>query len=347
MIAYRVIVRRYKMGITLLTIDELLEILKVDNQIEIIQKKEHRNINDQHLLFNDERPPVVGQKSYFRHGNVYVGKHNRYSGMPEHRHDFVEINYMLSGSSVHHVDGETIELHQSEILLMDKDTIQSIDLLNEDDILINILIKKETISTSMLSEMVRNDSLVGKFMMEDTLLANQTTKHFMHFLTNKSDDAVEDVERIITEFFNKKIQYNLKIDSLLELCLIDLARFCDNGNKMEKPESDLLISVLKYIDTFYMTASLADLGHKTGYNAKYLSRKLKSDTRKSFKELVSLKRYQVAINLLKTTDITVTELAYVLGFETPAAVYKMFSKFSDTPPNKNRYNSSKTPSRYK
>ncbi|GJM47979.1 AraC family transcriptional regulator [Weissella soli] len=323
-----------------MTIEQVLELLKVDNNIEAIQKKENRNINDQHLLFSDVNPPIVTGRSFFRHGNIYVGKHNRYSVMPKHRHAFVELNYMLSGQSVHYINGQRIVLKQAEILLLDKNTIQSIEPLGENDILINVLIKNNSMSTAILTTMVSHGSLVGKFMMEAAQKKTNNSVHFIHFETKNHDLAVEDIERIIVEFFDKDMQYMSKINSVMQELLIDLARFYDknNGTIETVPESKLLISILAYIDTNYTNASLNDLGEKIGYNPKYLSRRLKQEFGNSFKEMVNLKRYQVGKNMLETTDATISEVAYCLGFESSGALYKLFSKFSDETPNSLRKN---------
>ena len=49
---------------------------------------------------------------------ITVRKHTRFIDFPEHTHDYVELVYMLSGQTVHIVDGKKIVLKQGELLCM-------------------------------------------------------------------------------------------------------------------------------------------------------------------------------------------------------------------------------------
>ena len=49
---------------------------------------------------------------------ITVRKHTRFIDFPEHTHDYVELVYMLSGQTVHIVDGKIIVLKQGDLLFL-------------------------------------------------------------------------------------------------------------------------------------------------------------------------------------------------------------------------------------
>lgn len=72
---------------------------------------------------------------------------------------------MLSGSCVQYVNDKKIHLKEGELLLLDKEIVQRIDPLEEEDLLINILLKGESITTDIVINMVKSRGLVNEFLL--------------------------------------------------------------------------------------------------------------------------------------------------------------------------------------
>ena len=71
---------------------------------------------------------------------ITVRKHTRFIDFPEHTHDYVELVYMLSGQTVHIVDGKKIVLKQGELLFLGQNSRHAIEKAGENDIALNFII---------------------------------------------------------------------------------------------------------------------------------------------------------------------------------------------------------------
>lgn len=312
--------------------NELIEYLFEDNDVEKEQKVGGYNVNDQNLPFDKVPVPKMPESPFFNEGNIFINKHHRYSEMPAHTHAFVEFNYMLSGSCIQHVNGQKIELQQGELLLMDRETVQCINALGEKDILINILLKENSITSELLMNMVKSNGLVSEF------LLNASSKYgnhenFIHFHCSNDINIQDIIKRLLLEYYNKTNYYMRSMNLLLSLLLIDLTREIEEDNiESFKDSKESIITILRYIEANFKTSTLENTANYFGYNSNYLSNKLKKETGYSFKELVNNTRYKVAIALMNETDYSIETISREIGFETTSSLYKLFAKFNDKTP---------------
>ncbi len=162
------------------TFEQLKTFLMENNEIECRQQIDGQNINDQQLPYETVAVPKMPKNQFFKEGNIFINKHHRYAEMPAHTHEFVEFNYMLSGSCVQYVNDKKIHLKEGELLLLDKEIVQRIDPLEEEDLLINILLKGESITTDIVINMVKSRGLVNEFLLN---ASQEKGKHdeFIHF----------------------------------------------------------------------------------------------------------------------------------------------------------------------
>lgn len=311
---------------------ELRAMLWKENDIERIQRTKGYNVNDQNLPFGEVEIPKMPSGNFFKEGNIFINKHHRYSEMPSHTHEFVEFNYMFSGSCTQYVNEKKVALNEGEILLLDKDIVQRIEPLSEQDILINILLKDESITTDIIINMVKSTGLVNEFLMN---ASNKTGKHdaFIHFHCGKNDEVQEIIQKLIMEYFQKKRYYMRAANLLLSILLIELTRVIEEESLHNYQEEDAeVINILKYIDGHFRQLSLIDLAKEFGYNSNYLSNKLKKDTGKTFQDLINSAKYQTALELMKETDKSIEEIAYDVGFSSLPSLYKLFARFTDKTP---------------
>ena len=127
------------------------------------QREQGMNINDLNLAYHLQTPPK-STGDLFQQGNIHISKHRRYAEVPEHTHDFVEINYMYSGTCLQIINGERIEMEESDVVIIDKEATQRIEYTGQEDILINILLKEETLSTEILNHLASTNNLLSSFL---------------------------------------------------------------------------------------------------------------------------------------------------------------------------------------
>lgn len=94
---------------------------------------------------------------FFKNKDIYISKHNRFADYPYHTHQFLELNYMYSGSSEQVIEGNKETLHEGELLLLDSGCHHSIKATGEKDILINILFRDQQISLEWLTSIKKKN----------------------------------------------------------------------------------------------------------------------------------------------------------------------------------------------
>ena len=83
---------------------------------------------------------VVNEARLFGAGRgISARTHTRYTDFPLHRHNYVEMMIVLSGSITHRIDGEPFTLSTGEVLIMNKHVSHSVERSGKDDIGVNII----------------------------------------------------------------------------------------------------------------------------------------------------------------------------------------------------------------
>ena len=82
--------------------------------------------------------------------------------------------------------------------------------------------------------------------------------------------------------------------------------------------------------------SLNELAALAGFSVSYLSKIFKEETQKSISAYINYVRIENAKKLLTTTDISLVDLAYIVGFEEQSYFTKVFKKLEGIAPGKYR-----------
>lgn len=320
------------MNLDTMTFDEVKNLLWSEHPIETEQREKKHNVNYQNLPYDKEDIPKIPIDYYFDKGNIFISKQYRYALVPQHTHAFVEFNYMLSGTSKQIINGEEFILEQGDILLFDRESVHEIAALGEDDILINILLQEESITTDIIVNMVRSNSLVNQFLMD---ASNSKANHdkFLYFNCSENNMVQEIMKSILIEYYSEKKYYIHSISLQLSVLLIELTRVLEKEN-IEKSANfnGEIIEILKYIDNNSKDINLETLSKFFGYNPNYLSNKIKKETGKSVQSLVNYSRYQSVLELMSNSDKTFEEIAFEVGFKSVPSLYKLIAKYSDLAP---------------
>lgn len=302
--------------------------------IEIQQKRYGKNIND--IAYEEKRNaiPKISKETFFNKGNVYIRKHNRYADMFPHTHEFVEFNYMAKGTSTHIVNGQKLILHEGDILLMDREAVQSIEALGKEDILINILIREDTISTELVLDLAKSSSIVNKFFLNASSEYSNHNKYI--YFNTKNNTAVRSIiENIITEYYTEDSYFMRYINLMISTLIIELSRIVETNQALNtdlNDEDTLFIDILIYIEQHFATVNLKLLSDKFGFNSDYISYKLKLLTGQSFKQIVNERRFEFIEHKLKDTEDTIENIAFQVGYQNSSALYKFLKKYTNQTP---------------
>lgn len=311
------------------------QLLRKITPIEKLQIETGQNINDMHLDYNNQTIPQMPQSDFFKDGNIFINKHHRFSYMPAHTHNFVEFNYMYAGSCTQYINDEKITLKKGDIILMDKDIIQKIDYVGENDILINILVQDNAILTNLLDSLSESDDLVTRFIMNASKV-DAVHNNFITFNITDNQIAIYLIESLILKSYKHDKFHNHSMNLLLSLILTELANTIELQSNESINEQDNLLQILKFINERFTTVSLDEIGTQFGYNKNYIGNKIKKETGQSFQTLIDQKRLTTAKELLIETNYSVAEIAESLGYNSTPSLFRLFAKYNQSTPNEFR-----------
>lgn len=325
------------MGGRVVNHQQLEQYLRKLDPIEEIQIKTRQNINDfdgKELLFEKESNiPRMQEEYFFDKGPIFINKHHRFADMPLHMHSFIEINYIYSGLCKQNINGKKIILQQGQVCLLDKDVPHSIPALGEDDILINIIMKKETFTSSFM-ELIGNTGIVSKFL-ANAVSKNQKHDHYILFHSQDNDNLQYIIKNMMCEFFEERDYSVEMVKFYLPIMFTELMRVYQLDKNFDLPRLSgkaNIIEVLHYIEQHFNDCSLTSLAKKFNFNPNYLGNMLKERTGKTFLELVQMQKMIRASVLLKNTTKSIDDIAFEIGYESSSFFHRKFKQhFGCTP----------------
>ncbi|MBF7139974.1 helix-turn-helix domain-containing protein [Pediococcus pentosaceus] len=302
----------------------LFEILNKEDRIEILQKQGHGiNINNMGLKYGPGLIPKIPKNSFFDKSCVAITKQHRYSYMPAHTHNFIELNYQFSGKSTQYINGREYILTPGQLLVMDSEVIQKYEYMQKNDILVNILLNLSDIPSD--SNFIDNsvDSF-RKFLFNAQDPKNEH-QNYLIFDLSKSPEI-----KLIWEQLFKYALTNMKPfktrELLLIACLSCLPEPKITNIRTLNSTTKSMVDIIKYIETNYKTVTLEKISNHFGYNKNYISNKIKDYTGLSFIDLLDRKRIILAENLLLDTNLSITEISNQIGYKNPVSLFRLFKK---------------------
>jgi AraC-like DNA-binding protein/mannose-6-phosphate isomerase-like protein (cupin superfamily) len=316
---------------------ELEQFLRHLDPIEEIQIITHENVNDldgNELLYEEgSLIPRMREDYFFHNGAIFISKHHRFADMPPHVHAFIELNYVYSGICEQVINGKVVRLEQGQVCLLDTDVPHSIPALGENDLLVNIIMKKETFSSFYLSRL-RNTSIVSNFLV-NAVSENQRHDHYILFHSQDHENLQYIIKNMLCEYFDQK-DYSLDLlNYYLPVMFTELMRVYQLDKNFElTPASGKasIIEILHYVEQNYRDCTLTSLAERFNFNPNYLGNMIKERTGNTFVELIQAQRMIQASLQLNYTEKSINEIANDIGYESISFFYQKFKDhFGVTP----------------
>lgn len=300
--------------------------------VEQLQLDSHQNINAMDLDYIHDPIPKIPQADLFKTGDIAITKNNRFSYVPAHTHNFIELNYLYSGTCTQYINGEKVVLHAHNLLLMDKEIVQQIEPTGEPDILVNLLIKDDTTITRLFDYIPVATNKITEFLYN---AAQVNTLHNNFILFDLTDAPVADdlVNDLVMKGLTKSRHRNKVMTMLLSTLLMELSESIETEfTNFADMTNDDFLPVLQYINQHFATVTLASASAHFNYNANYLSNKIKANTGRTFKELIDRRRLAVAQNLMIKTPLSLSDICDQLGYENSSSLFRLFQRYLQTSP---------------
>ena len=240
-----------------------------------------------------------------------------------HGHDFVEINYVVSGICRQNLDNkQQAVLHKGNVCIMNPMARHSCSIDTENDIVINLLMRPELFNGTFFS-FFSNNTLIGRFFLNYVMSNNSENNNFLLFNTDYDPYIDFLVERIIYEYLSDNPYAQNNIRSLLNLFFSELLHhtLVEQTNKDSKIEE-----IINYIANHLENASLSQVAEHFYMHPNYLSAYIKKHTGKTFVEILSEYRMAQANYLLSNTTLSIDEISALLGYADSLSFHNMFKR---------------------
>ncbi|OAS89262.1 MULTISPECIES: AraC family transcriptional regulator [Metabacillus] len=253
--------------------------------------------------------------------------------VPMHIHHYIELIYVYQGQCTIVMQNGKMTISEGEIIIIDKRTPHAVEGISESDIVIDIKLKHDYLSSSFLSRFTHK-SIISQFLV-DSLINNRRVNNYLHFPFENRSNIAGIMEHIMCEYFEKDFCSADMINSYLFILFTELIRHSNNSNSIkpvDTKQDDIVLEFLKYIEDHYKDCSLTKMASHYNYHPNYASSVLKKATGKSFKDLLQIQRLNKAALYLTNSDLPVAEIAEKVGYTSLSFFYKKFNDiFLQTP----------------
>lgn len=269
--------------------------------------------------------------------NIHISKHTRFIEVPMHIHDYIELSYIYSGNVTEIINDKTITLSEGQICIIDTGIAHSILPTTEEDIIINILIKKEYFTTSFLSRL-SSKGIISEFLV-NAISNKKNHDNYIIFNSENNKKIPNLIRELLCEYFDKSLYADEIINCYMILIFTELLKvfqYDTNQTLVNSNGSATIIDILQYIEENFMTCTLASTAAHFNFHPNYLSSLIKKYTNKSFKELVQAQKLIRSSILLSNSDMPIYEIANDIGYQNLNFFYKKFKNYFGVTPNEYR-----------
>ncbi len=276
-------------------------------------------------LYTSRKDFVIDSQKLLEKGRlIEIRPHTRFAHFPKHRHNYVEMVYMCSGTTTHIInDTDRIVLKEGDLLFLNQNVSQEILPASEQDIAVNFIILPEFFDRSI--SMIERENVLRNFLIS-SLSQNNSMSSYLHFQAKDILPIQNLIENMIWTLTQQKKGTNTINQTTMGLLFMNLSLFADNINQNDtnQYEQNLVFTVLKYIETHYKNGTLADVAADTKQPTYYVSRLLKKHTGSNFKELLQERKLQQAAYLLSQTTLSAEAIMDAIGYDNSSYFYRRF-----------------------
>lgn len=284
-------------------------------------------------------PDTVGDDAFFfkdnDKNNVILSKHNRYTPVFSHQHQFFELVYVFEGNCKQTIGHNHFILHEGDFCLISPHTRHSIGVFDE-SIIINILIRRSTFEDIFYNTLKDKNKLSTFF--NNSLYAKNYNAYLI--IESRSDPFIKKhILSMFLENIEKKKYYENILDSYLMILLSKLLQKYEDTIQLPdatQKVSSTISDIMAYVDENYQTVSLNDIASTFHFSTAYCSRLIKKHTGKSFTQLQQAIRFHKACFFLENTNKSIAEISELIGFNNVEHFNRLFKKIYNITPGQYR-----------
>ena len=307
------------------------------------------SLEEQQILDGDkdvQKELYTNTKDFVIDSNIMLAKgklidirpHTRFVHFPKHRHNYVEIIYMCSGTTTHIINDITkVVLQTGDLLFLNQNVTQEILPAGENDIAVNFMVLPEFFDRSFVmteGENILRDFIIGSLKQDKSMV------DYLHFPVKEILPIQNLIENMIWSIVNKQSNKRNINQTTMGLLLLHLLNNTDkiNLNDPNQYEQNMVFTAFKYIEDHYVNGTLDELSKLVKQPSYYVSKLVKKHSGYTFKNLLQTKKLNQSAFLLTTTTLPVEDIITVVGYDNTSYFHRIFKEHFKMTPKQYRIN---------
>jgi AraC family transcriptional regulator, L-rhamnose operon transcriptional activator RhaR len=284
--------------------------------------------------------PVLKGDTLFRKNElVYI---NRSDEIPEycnvvHKHDFIEISYVISGEGTHIVGDHAFTTVKGDLFIINFDVPHGFFPKagsERDPIVYNCIFMPKFLDTSLFSSIHFQD-ITSSFLFKSLFPEDFQPNPDLQLRGAEFNEIGELFNKMLTEYKLMKKGYPDMIRAYLIELIVKIFR-CMDSSPARQPSlknKEMIEKAIEYMkNNFNSEIKLEDLAMKSFISRNYFSRLFREVTGRSFSDYIQSLRIDEACSMLKNTDLKVIDIASRVGFHDTKFFYEVFKKITGKTP---------------
>ena len=258
---------------------------------------------------------------------IALRAHTRFASFPMHSHNYVEIVYMCSGQTIHHIEGNPpLTLRTGELLFLNQNAVHSVEQAGREDVGVNFIVLPQFFDYALA--LIGTDNILGKFLLgslRQNGRAGITCIFWFRCASRAESGGKPGVEprASATQWPEDRPDDDGPFDDAAAQLYAE-----SSGNF----GNSLVLAALREIEENYRAADLSRLARELHVSLPALSAGVHQATGHTFKALLLEKRLSKAAQLLRETKLSTQDIIFAVGYENTSYFYRAFrARFGLTP----------------
>ena len=293
--------------------------------------------------FDEKGIPVFTADSMFRPGeNMYIhmsAQLSEYVGVP-HKHAFLEIVYVISGSAIHETAGGSYTVSRGDVIVVNYDTPHAFYALEKEEPFnaYDLMFTPDFLDTSLI-RVHDFEALCSSFLFYSLFPGQRAVGPDLHLNGSGYGEFGELFNRMYLEFTGRQRGYLSLLRAYVTELIIKLFRSMESDARQQISacQKEAVAAAVAYLRENYPShITLEDLAMHIFLNKDYLNRIFREETGLPIKAFLQKLRVDEACRLLDNENMPVAQIAAVCGFGDMKTFYAAFKKQTGTTPGRYR-----------
>lgn len=288
-------------------------------------------------------PLLRGDKVFRDNEMVYVNRSNElleYCNII-HKHDFIEIAYVTSGTGLHIVGDKQFETSRGDLFVINFDVPHGFFPLpgsNESPTVYNCDFLPGFLDLSLFSAS-HFEEITSSFLFKSIFPEDFAIQPDLNLQGSEFQEIGNLFEKMYAEYKHLKKGWTDIIRANLIELIVKIFRSMDESSNFGTYQKNkrLIAKSIEYLRSNYKSEiTLSDLAMQSFISKNYFSKLFKEITGTNVSDYIQYLRTDEACMLLKTTDMKVTDIAMNVGFSDMKFFYEVFKKITGKTPGEYR-----------